>query len=484
MSHYDYIIIGSGAGGGTIAHQLAKAGKRILILERGGYVPKEDANSDPAAVFGGKYVSPDPWIINGKREQPQVHYNVGGATKFYGAALFRLRPWDFRENVREDGISPAWPFSYHDLEPYYSAAEQLYQVHGRHGEDPSEGRWSQQYPHPPVPHEPVIQKLSDDLAAAGYQPFHAPSGVLLQQGGTCIRCNACDGFPCRVAGKSDAETIGITPIKDLPNVTLVTGAEVTQLHYSSGRVTLVEYAIGGVPGYAAADAVILAAGAANTAKILLQSGIANSSDQVGRNYMCHNSRAVIAVGEHPNPTVFQKTLAVHDFLPFGTVQMTGKSSGQAMRDEDKLAKLCPEWTLDKIAEHALDFWLTTEDLPLASNRVTLAPDGSIRLDYTHTNQRESWNLYWSLQQALRKAGHHYAYASMRIPLTAVAHQAGTARMGSDPRTSVVNEYGRAHDVENLYVADSSVFPSIGAVNPALTVMALALRLGGHLLNGG
>jgi choline dehydrogenase-like flavoprotein len=383
----------------------------------------------------------------------------------------------------EDGMSPAWPFGYDELEPYYTQAEQLYQVHGRHGEDFTEGDWSQQYPHPPVPHEPVIQKLSDDLAAAGYQPFHAPSGVLLQQGGACIRCNACDGFPCKVAGKSDAETIGITPIKDLPNVTLVTNAEVRYLFRDGkdGRVNSVGARVNGEERFFYSDNVILAAGAASTAQLLLRSGIANSSDQVGRNYMCHNSRAVIAVGEHPNPTVFQKTLAVHDFLPFGTIQMTGKSSGQAMRDENKLAKLCPEWTLDKIAEHALDFWLTTEDLPLPGNRVTLAPDGSIRLAYTQTNQRESWHLYWSLQQALRKAGHHYAYASMRIPLTAVAHQAGTARMGSDPRTSVVNEYGRAHDVENLYVADSSVFPSIGAVNPALTVMALALRLGGHLL---
>lgn len=480
--NYEYIIIGSGAGGATVARKLAEAGRKILILERGGYVPREDDNSNPAAVFGGKYTSRDTWLINGKPEQPQVHYNVGGATKFYGAALFRLRVQDFYENTFSDGTSPAWPVGYSDLEPYYSAAEQMYEVHGRHGEDRTGGYASQQYPHPPVPHAPVIQQLSDDLTAAGYHPFHAPSGVLLQAGGPCIRCNACDDFPCRVAGKSDAETIGITPIADLPNVTLVTGAEVHDLHARNGRVA--EVHVRKDDGYFQryeADTVILAAGAANTAKILLQSGIANNSDQVGRNYMFHNSRAVIAVGEHPNDTVFQKTMALHDFLPLGTVQMTGKSSGQAMRNEDALAKIMPRWTLDKIARHAVDFWLTTEDLPKPGNRVTLTPPGGIALDYQHTNRDESQKLYAYLRQALRQAGHRYEYASMNIPLTGVAHQAGTARMGSDPATSVVNEHGRAHDVENLYVCDASVFPSVGAVNPALTVMALSLRLADHLL---
>jgi choline dehydrogenase-like flavoprotein len=485
MTHFDYIIIGSGAGGGTIAHELAKAGKRILILERGGFVPQEDANSDPAAVFGGRYTSKDTWLINGKPEQPQSHYNIGGATKFFGAALFRLRPSDFGELLHEDGFSPAWPISYDDLEPYYSAAEYMYQVHGRHGEDFTEGDWSQQYPHPPVPHEPVIQQLSDDLTAAGYHPFHAPSGVLLQQGGACTRCNRCDGFPCKVAGKADAETIAIAPIEELPNVTIMTGAEVDEIVVRNGRAVGVWVKAGGRTDprhdWYSADNVILAAGAANTAKILLASGL--GGDAVGRNYMFHNSRAVIAVGEQPNPTVFQKTLAVHDFLPLGTIQMTGKSSGQAMRDEDKLARLCPEWTLDKIAAHALDFWLTTEDLPLPGNRITLAPDGNIRLDYTHTNERESVELYKLLRVALHKAGHRYLFTNMQIPLTGVAHQAGTARMGTDPATSVTDPDGKVHGLDNLYIADASLFPSIGAVNPALTVMALALRQADHLLNG-
>jgi choline dehydrogenase-like flavoprotein len=499
MTHYDFIVVGTGAGGGTLVNSLAKTGASVLVLERGGFLPREQQNWDASEVFvKGRYVSKDTWYDGqGKPFQPQSHYYVGGATKLYGAALYRLRPEDFGAVRHVDGWSPAWPVGYGDLEPWYSAAEQLYQVHGQHGTDPTEGPWSRQYPHPPVSHSPRIARLAANLEAGGYRPFPAPAAVLLNEDrpelSACIRCNTCDGHPCLVRAKADAEVIGIRPVMELPNVTLLTDTEVLQLKTGNGRVTGVTFRRNGAYAAAVADTVILAAGAANTAKILLASGIANSSGQVGRNYMCHNSRAVMAIDSEPNTTVFQKTLGLNDFylasedegrpFPLGNIQMVGKSCAAAMRGESKLAALAPEMSLAEIARHSVDFWLTTEDLPLPENRVTLAPDGNIRLAYAPSNDREAAWLYRELRAVLRTAGmprHHEVFTSKTVGLAAVAHQAGTARMGNNPATSVVDENCKAHDLGNLYVADASVFTSIGAVNPALTVMALALRLADHL----
>ena len=507
---YDVIIVGSGAGGGTLAHTLAPSGKKILLLERGDFLPRELQNWDATAVFvDGRYISPDTWYdAGGKPFQPQVHYYVGGATKMYGAALYRLRPADFGEIKYSDGVSPAWPLDYGDLEPYYTRAEWLYQVHGNHGEDPTEGPASKQYPWPQVSHEPRIQQLSDDLAAAGYHPFHAPCGILLDEdhraASACIRCAWVDGFPCLVHAKCDAEVIAVRPLLGLPNVTLLVGAEVTRLRTdASGRtVTEVVVSRGGQRESYSADIVVLAAGAANTAKILLRSasdthgaGLANGSDQVGRNYMFHNSKAIAALSKEPNETVFQKTLGLNDFYladesrpPLGNIQMLGKSSPGAMRGEEpKLTKLAPNWTLDKVAKHSVDIWLTTEDLPRPDNRVTVDGDANIHLAYQFSNEAETQGLYRELKTLLNKTGlaaHHVlsksVYADLSVPLAGVAHQAGTARFGSDPATSVADATCKAHELDNLYLADASIFPSIGAVNPALTVMANAIRVGDHI----
>ena len=507
---YDVIIVGSGAGGGTLAHTLAPSGKKILLLERGDFLPRELENWDPTAVFAdGRYFSPDKWYDeHGKEFQPQVHYFVGGATKLYGAALYRLRPADFDEIKFSDGTSPAWPLDYADLEPYYTRAEWLYQVHGNHGEDPTEGQASKQYPWPPVSHEPRIQQLSDDLAASGYRPFHAPCGILLnedhQAASACIRCAWVDGMPCLVHAKCDAEVIAVRPLLGLPNVTLLVRAEVTALRTdASGRsVTQVVVSRAGQQETYSADIVVLAAGAANTAKILLRSasdkhgnGLANGSDQVGRNYMFHNSKAVAALSKEPNETVFQKTLGLNDFYltdgsrpPLGNIQMLGKSSPGAMRGEEpKLTKIAPDWSLEEVAQHSVDIWLTTEDLPRPDNRVTVDGDGNIHLAYQFSNAAETDGLYRELKTLLNKTGfaaHHVLsknyYLNLSVPLAGVAHQAGTARFGSDPSTSVADINCKAHEVDNLYLADASIFPSIGAVNPALTVMANAIRVGDHI----
>jgi len=228
--HYDIIIIGSGAGGGTLAYKLAPSGKRILLLERGDYVKREKDNWDPKAVNAeGKYQTKEVWRDrDGKELHPHTNYYVGGNTKFYGAALFRLRKEDFGEIRHHRGISPAWPISYEDLEPYYSQAEQLYHVHGQRGEDPVEPPAKIPYPHPAVSHEPRMQLLSDDFARLGLRPFHTPLGVMLDERNPhkskCIRCNTCDGFPCLVYAKSDAQVVSVDPALEHPNLKLLTNA--------------------------------------------------------------------------------------------------------------------------------------------------------------------------------------------------------------------------------------------------------------------
>jgi choline dehydrogenase-like flavoprotein len=509
--HYDVIIIGSGAGGGTLAHALAGSGKRILLLERGDFLPREMGNWDPRQVFvDGRYISSDTWYDGGGQPfQPQVHYFVGGATKMYGAALYRLRPEDFGELRHVDGISPAWPLSYDDFEPWYSQAEQLYQVHGNGGEDPTEGHRSQPYPWPAVSHEPRIQQISEDLAKGGYQPFHAPCGILLDEASRarseCIRCAWCDGYPCLVHAKSDAEVIAVRPLLGRANVTLVTGAEVTRLETDGpGRaVTGVHVTRDGDHEVYSGDIVAVCAGAANSARLLLNSasdahraGLANGSDQVGRNYMFHNCLAVVALSKERNDTVFQKTLGINDYYlptkdyqyPAGNIQMIGKSNAEAMRGEKpKLTKFAPEWTLADVARHAVDFWLTTEDLPLPGNRVTTDKDGNVHLVYTATNNDEAGRLYHELKQIMNHTGmaeHHVLgknfYMDMSIPVAGCAHQAGTCRFGTDPATSVLDVNCKAHELDNLYLVDTSFFPSIGAVNPALTAIANALRVGEHI----
>jgi choline dehydrogenase-like flavoprotein len=513
MSHYDVIVIGSGAGGGTLVHRLAPSGKQVLLLERGDWLPREPENWSAADVFvDNRYVSPDTWYdAHGKQFQPQIHYFVGGATKLYGAALYRLRAEDFGEILHSDGYSPAWPVGYDEFEPYYTQAERLYQVHGARGEDPTEPPASAPYPFPPVSHEPRMQQLSDDLAAAGLHPFHAPCGVLLDEqdprSSRCIRCATCDGFPCLVHAKSDADVLAVRPALEHPNVTLRTRSRAVLLETDpTGKtVTGVHVECDGERETFTADLVVVACGAANSAALLLNSpspahpnGLANSSGQVGRNYMFHNSQAVLALSKEPNPTTFQKTLGLNDFYfgcddfdyPLGNIQMVGKSSADMYRGEKPLqTRLAPQWTLERVASHAVDFWLSTEDLPRMENRVTVRRDGSIQLQYEATNQIPKQRLLHELKQLLKHTGMHehhlvprHAYLKNEIPVAGVAHQAGTCRFGLSPVTSVLDPTCRAHDVDNLYVVDTSFFPSIGAVNPALTAMANALRVGDHLLD--
>ena len=355
-------------------------------------------------------------------------------------------------------------------------------------------------------HEPRLQEISDALPAKGYHPFSAPCGILLDEAertrSMCIRCAWCDGYPCMVHAKADAEVMAVRPSLESPNVTLLTGATATRLETDpSGRsVTGVVVERGGDTRCTRRTSWCWPPGAANSAKLLLNSandahptGLANGSDQVGRNYMFHNCKAVVSLGKEPNDTVFQKTLGINDFYfadgdrkwPLGNIQMVGKSNAGAMKGEEpKLTMLAPRWTLDDVAKHAVDWWLTTEDLPRPDNRVTVDGEGNVHLAYQATNDKEADGLYKELRTILNHVGmadHHVLsknfYMSMNVPVAGCAHQAGTCRFGPDPATSVLDIDCKAHQLDNLYVVDTSFFPSIGAVNPALTAMANAIRVG-------
>ena len=514
--HYDVIIIGTGAGGGTLAYRLAPSGARVLLLERGGYVKREKENwSSHAVNVEARYHTKESWSDgDGKPLRPHTNYYVGGNTKFYGSALFRLRREDFGEIHHHGGVSPAWPVSYDEMEPYYGEAERLYHVHGTRGEDPTEAPAGSAYPHPAVSHEPRIQQLSDDFTRQGLRPFHVPLGIMLDEQNprksSCIRCGTCDGHPCLVQAKSDAQVVCVDPALEYPNVTLLTDAYVERIVTSaSGRaVTGVIVKRNGATESYSADIIVSACGAINSAALLLRSagerhprGLANSSAMVGRHYMGHLNSVLMAVSKCPNPTVFQKTLAVNDFYfgspewhyPMGHISFVGKLDGVAL--SAGAPAIAPGFTLDLMAKHSLDFWLTSEDLPDPENRVTLDARGQIVLEYKPNNEEGHKRLIKKLESLLQQQGScpihgrschvglfsRNLFVGQRIPLAGVAHQNGTLRFGADPRTSVLDRNCRAHDLDNLYAVDGSFFPSSGAVNPALTIMANALRVGDHLL---
>jgi choline dehydrogenase-like flavoprotein len=507
MNQYDIIIIGTGAGGGTLVHALKDSGKKILVLERGTYLPREKENWDSIEVFHhDRYHTKEIWKTNDEKDfHPQTGYWVGGNTKVYGAALFRLREQNFEGVIHYDGITPEWPLKYKDYEPYYAAAEKLYNVHGKGGEDPTEPFRSSGYPNPPVSHEPRIQEIHDELVKKGYHPFRLPIGVKLNEhdklNSECIRCDTCDGFPCMIHAKADADINCVRPSLSDTNITLMTEVKATRLvtDASGKTVTVVEAERGDEKFSFAADIVVVAAGAINSAALLLRSandkyadGLANSSGMVGRNLMKHNNAAMLAISTKLNPTKFQKTLAVNDFywgddefkFPMGHVQLMGKSN------KDQLSPDAPSFTpglvLEEMANHSVDWWFTGEDLPLAENRINLKND-QIHIQYTETNIKGFERLKDKWSDVLKEVDEvthfvpHSLYLKKNIPLEGLAHQCGTCRFGHDPKTSVLDINCKAHDLDNLYVVDGSFFPSSGAVNPSLTIIANALRVGEHLL---
>lgn len=501
MTDYDIIIIGSGAGGGTLAHALAPTGKRILIVERGGFLPREKENWNVKAVFlENRYKTHEVWQDkNGRPLHPGTHYYVGGNTKVYGAALLRLREKDFEEVHHAGGISPAWPLKYQDFQPYYLRAENLYQVHGQRGKDPTEPPEAAAFPHKAVSNEPRIQKIFDGMRGLGLNPFPLPLGIHLNEEkmeeSPCIRCDTCDGFPCLVDAKSDAEITCINPALKFPNVTLLTHAKAIRLETdpTGKKVTRLEVEREGKKEYYSAAIHVVSCGAINSSALLLKSknaqhpnGLGNSSGLVGRNYMCHTNSAMITLSRTPNPTHYQKTFALNDFYfgspdwkyPLGHIQLLGNIKKEMLRES--APPFTPDVVLEAMERHAVGWWICSEDLPDPNNRVVVDSQGEISLHYQPNNEEGHERLIKKLKGILRSLEHTFLPSSLslakRIPIGGVAHQVGTCRFGNDPKTSVLDTHCKAHDLDNLYVVDGSFFPSSSAVNPGLTIIANALRV--------
>ena len=510
--HYDIIIIGTGAGGGTMARALAPTGKSILILEKGGFVPREKDNLDAHAMWVDlKYTPNDTWYHQGKAFRPMhPHYYVGGNTKFYGAALFRLRKRDFEEIEHHGGISPAWSINYEDLESYYELGEKWYYVHGKAGIDPTEPERSNPYPYPPLDHEPRIQKLNDDLVAKGLNPYPIPMGMRMgldgEEGATSNLdlWPQFDGYPDPYEIKADSHVVGIRPALQYENVTLKTHSPVARLETdASGRKVnkvVVQSENGDIVEYST-DLVVVAAGALGSALLFLRSkqnkhpnGLANSTDLVGRNFMGHNNSTVIAISKTPNDATFEKTLALADYYwgdesfkyPMGLIQMLGKVNEQIMQFEtpEPLGNM----TYGEMAAHSLDFWLQSEDLPDLSNRIGYDNQSNVVFDYKANNIEAGIQLRKRLHDLLDCIGCHdcgtqnvdfYLGSDVAIPL---GHTMGTMKMGKDPKDSVLDSYCKPHELDNVFVTDGSFFVSAGAVNPTLTIIAQTLRVADYIKN--
>jgi choline dehydrogenase-like flavoprotein len=501
--HYDVIVIGSGAGGGTLTYALAPTGKKILLLERGGWYPREKENWSSMSVWGDlRYRNAGHWVDqHGKEFNPKQHYYVGGNTKVYGAVLFRLRERDFETVYHVDGASPEWPVKYPDFEPWYTQAEHLYHVHGERGIDPLDPP-GPPYPYPAMSHEARIDELAHDLKGAGLTPFTLPLGIMIDEQrpelSPCIRCSTCDGFACLVKAKADAQVVCVEPALQHPNVTLRTNSQVTNLQTSSdGRsVSKVVVDHDGEQEEFTADVVVVSAGAINSAALLLSSandrhpnGLGNTSGMLGRNLMVHNNSSLIAISRTPNPTIFEKTLGVNDYyygdgewdFPLGAIQMLGRSDAFTISLDAPDAE-----DPGDLAAHSLDFWLTTEDLPRTGNRVEVERNGRLKLTYEVTNLEAHQRLttrFRGLLDAMKckeEVIDRSTYLGGRLGISGVAHQNGTARFGTDPTSSVLDLNCKAHDLDNLYIVDSSFFCSSSAVNPTLTIIANALRVADHL----
>jgi choline dehydrogenase-like flavoprotein len=491
----DVVIIGSGVGGGGVALQLAGAGAKVLVLERGPVLPREEQNWDLESVFcDQRYKTTETWYADGRPFRPGMFYFVGGQTKFYGTAMFRFRERDFEEVVHEEGVSPAWPIRYADLEPWYGQAERQFGVRGQAGVDPTEPPRGTPFGYEPVPHEPVLAAIEQRLRAQGLKPFPMPSAIDLGPGGRCQRCANCDAIPCKIDAKGDAEVRLIRPALAQNNVEMRAGVLVERLitDDSGKRIVAAEVVEDGVRRRITAELFVLCAGAINSAALLLRSandrhprGLANSSDVVGRHYMTHNTTALMAV--HPlkrNTTRFPKTLALHDFYfgefpgdtPLGSLQLLGKIREPMLRGR---LPAVPKFVLGALAEHSVDWYAQSEDLPHPDSRVTVRPDGAINLHWHRTNLRSHHRWVTRCKKILRRTGYPIVLSS-GFGTEVVSHQCGTVRFGSDPTTSALDPLCKAWDHDNLYVVDTGLFPSSAAVNPALTLAAQALRVGHHL----
>lgn len=477
----DVVIVGSGMGGASLAAGLAPTGAEIVILERGRRIPADAPARDPDRIFrNSAFLSAETWLdARGRRFAPGNYYHVGGNSKLYGAVLIRYRAEDFAEMAHEGGVSPAWPFPYAALAPWYDAAEALYQVRGDGTDDPTEPPRARPYPHPPVPDEPAVAAVRARLRAVGATPFTLPLGVDIDRWLAHGR-TAWDGHPDTRCGKMDAETCGLAAALAHPNVRLVEDARVTGLTAGQGgRIVEIAYRRDGAEHRLAPGAVALCAGAVQSAALLLASCLANRSDQVGRCFMNHNASAFVAIDPRfENDSVYQKTFGLNDWYlsdgrggpPLGNVQLLGRVTPPILR---AFVPALPRPAAAWVSRHAIDVYAISEDLPDPESRVVLS-GSDIRLLWRRSNMTAHRRLTAKVKQVFRAAGFPVVLSRLwdgRVP----SHQCGTVRIGTDPAAAALDPECRAWDHPNLWVADAACLPTSAAVNPALTVAAMALR---------
>ena len=485
---YDVIIVGTGAGGGTLTRKLAEAGKKILVLEQGEFTEKESSELVEDELFKKEnYHAPEQWYDReGEPFHPQAKYCVGGNTKIYSGALLRLREKDFEQVQHQEGISPAWGLKYQDFEPYYTEAEKLYKAHGQTGDDPTEPPRSEDFPLSPVERTPQIIELGNRLTKHDLHPAYLPIGIGDE-------------------GRTDSEDTGVSPaIRTGGDVTLKTSAKVVALHTNPAgtEVKGVQAKVKEQSYLFMGQIIVLSCGAINSAALLLRSantkhpkGLANSSDLVGRNLMKHLMTVILQQSPQPNSGLFQRTLYINDFYwgdkdfpyPMGHIQDSGGILQDVIFSESPpllsvAAKLMPGFGLKQLAKRSIGWWLQTEDLPDPNNRVYYKGE-KLYLDYTPNNLEAHDRLLYRWQEILKATDKQsrgiHPYGA--TPIQVVAHQCGTCRFGEDPQSSVLDLNCRTHDIDNLYVVDSSFFPSNAAVSPALTIIANALRVGDKLI---
>ena len=496
---FDVVIIGSGLGGGTVAHTLSTTAASILIIERGDFIPQEAENWSPHAVWGElRYRTTERWLDGrGKEFLPYTHYCVGGNSKFWGSVLYRLRREDFGELQHLGGISPAWPVTYETLAPYYDRAERLYSVHGEDGLDPTEPP-REPFPYPPIEHQGRIAVVVERLRELGLHPSHLPLGLLRPgEPDGCILCNTCNSYPCKLRAKSDADVCGVSPAIEHDAVTLWTNSYAERLltNGAGNKVIAAEVVRDGESVRVEASLFVVSCGAVNSAALLLRSassahkdGLANSSGLVGRNYMAHLATMLGGFMPPRHDTVFQKTVAINDYYlrgpdadyPLGQIQSQGRSNAViAKAGGPPAARRVPAWAYNAWFARGVEWLAMSEDLPSPDNRVTLTSDGRIQLQWEALNAEAHRELVAVTRRLLRKAGFWYVLP-ISLGVVNTTHQCGTAVFGTDPTTSVLDTWCRSHDVDNLFVVDASFFPSSAAVNPGLTIVAQALRAADHI----
>ena len=495
--HYDVIVIGSGAGGGTLAGQLAASGKAVLLLERGGAMPLADQNVADVDLFRkDRYHPGEQWFgTDGDPFSPQTIYALGGNTKIWGGVLQRMREREFSGLALQEGATPSWEISYSDLAPYYDRAETLYRVHGNAGADPTEPPRSAGYPQPPRPIEPFLEELRSALQRCGTQPFDLPLS-----------------WSDSVADPTgDAELFGVDPARAASTVQVRERARVRRLHVNpSGKeVRGVEAEIDGITWLFSAHLVVLAAGAINSAEILLRSatehhsrGLANGSDQVGRNLMKPQLTSIIQLAAAANSGRYARSLGVNDYywgdanvsFPLGSIQSGGGVLQDALFAESPpvlslVTKLLPNFGLEQLASRSVAWWAISAVRPDPHNRLTLRGN-HLQIHYLPNNREAHDRLVYRwidtlkqveadpLCQVVKPAPTH---PRGEAPLTVMGSVCGTCRMGSNPATSVVDLQGRCHELANLWIADASIFPSCPSVPIGLTVIANALRISEQVL---